>query len=156
MAGREKLFRFHGSVYFGIHAALIPHAAQEELDGGLSSPLQKLWIACDAEEGEARGVPEQKIEEQVGRELGVVYLDLAASGKLLKQNCHAPDSTQPTILMCELCQCWELNRLRRQNSLQGGALRHRRLGNHVPAKLMQGRLDILGVAFSGLGLGRRR
>src|SRR5258705_4076974 len=58
--------------------------------------------------------------------------------------------------MCELCQFWKLNGLRRQNSLQGGALRHRRLVKHVPAKLMQCGLDTLGVAFSGLGLGRRR
>ncbi len=43
-------------------------------------------------EREASGVPKQKIEEQVGREFEVVHLDLAASGKLPKQDCHAPDA----------------------------------------------------------------
>ena len=59
-------------------------------------------------------MPKQKIEEQVGREFGVVHLDLAASGKLPKQDCHAPDAAQPTILMRELCQFRKLNGLRRQ------------------------------------------
>jgi hypothetical protein len=42
------------------------HAIQEEVDDSPSSPLQRFRIVGDAVEGEARGVPEQKIKEQHG------------------------------------------------------------------------------------------
>ena len=43
-----------------------------------------------------------------------------------------------------------------QRAGTGGALWHARLRKHVPTKLMQGRLDIFGIAVGGLGLGCRR
>ena len=91
ITGRKRLFRSQRAVHFRTHAALFPDAIQEEFDGALSPSLQKLRIDCDAVDGEARRVPEQKIEEQIGREFGVAHPDLAASGKLLKQSCHATD-----------------------------------------------------------------
>jgi hypothetical protein len=46
------------------------HAILEGLDGGLSSSFLNLWIGRDAVGGRALGAREQKIEEQLGRELG--------------------------------------------------------------------------------------
>src|SRR5438309_8335355 len=94
IAGCNRLFRSQRAAHFKTHAALFPDTIQEEFDVALSPSLQQLRIDCDAVDGEARRVPEQKLEEEVGREFGVAHPDLAASGKLLKQNCHAPDPAQ--------------------------------------------------------------
>src|SRR6266702_7964466 len=67
------------------------HAVQEQFDGSASPPLLKLRIDRDPVQGEACGVPKQKIEEQLGREFGIVDPDLAASRKLPKQYCNAAD-----------------------------------------------------------------
>src|SRR6266702_2939890 len=92
------------------------HAVQEQFDGSASPPLLKLRIGRDSVEVEAHGVPEQKIEEQLGREFGVVDPYFAASRKLPKQYCDAADPTHPTLLMGELCQFRKLNGLRRNHS----------------------------------------
>src|SRR5260370_21158855 len=116
------------------------------------------WLAplSAAAEAQATETNPKNIETTL-HELSRHMLDQASMpecAKLPKQNCHAPDAAQPTILMGELCQFGKLNGLRRQNSLHGGALWHRRLVEHVAAKLMQCRLDIFGVCFGGLALSR--
>jgi hypothetical protein len=64
------------------------HAIQEQFDGSLSPLFLKLWTDCGAV---VFVVPQHKTEEQVGRNCGVVDLDLAAIGKLLQQDCDGPD-----------------------------------------------------------------
>src|ERR1700682_5041793 len=78
------------------------HAIQEEVDGSLSPQFLGFWTGYDAVE--FVGSSEQETEEQVGRNGGVLYLDLAAVSKLLKQDCDGPNPAQPTLFMCELCQ----------------------------------------------------
>ncbi len=100
---------------------------QEEVDGCLSMPLLGLWIGRAAAEDQTSAVPKHKIEEHVSRELRVVHLDLAASGRLSQKTCHSPEHTQPAFLMCELCQLRKLDSLRRKNPLRRTCLGRQRV-----------------------------
>src|ERR1700737_5226211 len=105
-----------------------PHAVQEQFDGSLSPLLLNLWTGRDAVV--FVGIPEHQTEEEVGRNCGVLDLDLAAVGKLLKQTCDGPNPTQPTLLVCERCQFRKLNDLHRKSSTQHDHLRCPGVGEH--------------------------
>src|SRR5258708_10557563 len=78
------------------------HAIQEEFDGSLSPQLLGFWTGRDAVELLSLGSAQHKAEDQIGRDCGVLYLDLAAGRKLLKQDCDCPNPTQPTLFICQL------------------------------------------------------
>src|ERR1700675_5191488 len=128
VGGRQASGTAFGCAGRRLSASAWPHAVQEQFDGGLSPLFLILWTGDDAV---VFVVPQHKAEEQVGRNGGIVNLDLAAVGKMLKQDCDGPNPSLPTLFMREFCKFRELDGLRRQGSAQHDHLSYPRVGQQV-------------------------
>src|SRR3984893_7644280 len=115
VGGRQASGTAFGCAGRRLSASARLHAVQEQFDGGLSSLFLNLWTGDDAV---VFVVPQHKAQEQVGRNGGIVNLDLAAVGKLLKQDCDGPNTTPPTLFISNLCHFRKLDGLRRERSAQ--------------------------------------